>query len=65
MLKERREKTGLTQKGLSEASGVPLRTIQNWELRGVDHATVGNLKKAAAVLGCSLDDLAGGGPWRA
>ena len=30
-MKELRKKYGLTQKGLSEITGIPYRTIQNWE----------------------------------
>ena len=37
--------------------GVPKRTIQDWGRKGVDHATVGNLKKVTGVLGCRIDDL--------
>ena len=49
----------MSQMRLSEASGVPLRTIQNWEGRGVGHATVGSLLKVCRALGCTLDDVAG------
>ena len=55
-----RKKMGLTQKALAEASGVPVRTIQAWEDRGVSHATVGNLVKVADALGCTLDDVVRG-----
>lgn len=30
-MKELRKKYGLTQKQLSEITGIPVRTIQNWE----------------------------------
>lgn len=59
MLKEKRNEMKLTQKELSRISGVPVRTIENWERLGVDHATVGNLKKAAGALGCKVGDLVG------
>lgn len=59
MLKEKRKEMRLTQKELSKISGVPLRTIENWEQIGVDHATVGNLKKVARALGCSIGELVG------
>lgn len=49
MLKEKRQEAKLSQRRLSELSGVPKRTIQDWERKGVDHATVGNLKKVTAV----------------
>lgn len=59
MLKEKRKEMKLTQKELSKVSGVPLRTIENWERLGVDHATVGNLRKVARALGCKTGDLIG------
>lgn len=59
VLKEKRQAAGLTVKALSELSGVPTRTIQNWESDGVGHATVGNLLKVAHALGVTLDELAG------
>lgn len=52
-----RQKLQYSQKKLAKASGVPYRTLQNWELYGVRHATVGNLEKVAKVLGCTIDDL--------
>lgn len=57
MLKEKRQEAKLSQRRLSELSGVPKRTIQDWERKGVDYATVGNLKKVTGVLGCRIDDL--------
>ena len=48
----------MSQAALARASGVPRRTIQNWEIRGVEHATVGGLLKVCRALGCSLDDVA-------
>lgn len=56
MLKQRRKEAGLTQKQLAELSGVPWRTIRNWE----DHVTepmAKPLKRVADVLGCTVDDL--------
>ena len=56
MLKEKRKEAGLTQKKLAELSGVPIRTIQNWE----DHVSeplARPLKRVAEVLGCKVDDL--------
>lgn len=57
MLKEKRKESGLSQRKLSEKSGIPLRTIQNWEGGGIKCAVVGTLKKVADVLGCRVDDL--------
>lgn len=56
MLKEKRKEAGLTHKKLAELSGVPIRTIQNWE----DHVSeplARPLKRVADVLGCKVDDL--------
>ncbi|TNU89007.1 helix-turn-helix transcriptional regulator [Eggerthella lenta] len=57
MLKEKRKQAKLSQPKLSKESDVPLRTIQNWEKRGIEHATVGSLKRVCDVLGCKIDDL--------
>lgn len=59
VLKEKRRAAGMTVKALSELSGVPKRTIQNWESQGVGHASVENLLKVARALGTTLDELAG------
>lgn len=56
MLKDKQKKAGLTQRKLSELSGAPLRTIQNWEQFGIETITVGNLKKVADALGCKMDN---------
>ena len=58
MLRDARRSRGMSQAALARASGVPRRTIQNWEIRGVEHATVGGLLKVCRALGCSLDDVA-------
>lgn len=47
----------MTQRQLADASGVPFRTIQNWERLGIDMATVGNARRVAKALRCSIDDL--------
>lgn len=55
-LKEKRIAAGFSQQGLADATGVPRRTIQNWE-RDVSKASVLPLKKVADALGCKVDDL--------
>lgn len=55
-LKRARKAAGLTQRRLSELSGVKLRTIQNWEY-GVTVPTILDFKKVADALGCKVDDL--------
>lgn len=56
-LRARRKHEGMTQRQLADASGVPFRTIQNWERLGIDMATVGNARRVAKALRCSIDDL--------
>jgi len=56
MLKEMRRRAGMTQRELAERSGVPRRTIQNWE-NGVAEPPARQLKRVADVLGCKVDDL--------
>ena len=57
ILKERREASGLTQKQLAEMAGIHHRCIQYWEKVGVEHASVGNIKPVADVLGLWIDQL--------
>jgi transcriptional regulator with XRE-family HTH domain len=55
-LQRLREKAGLSQSGLAAASGIPVKTIQNWEGdRARPRLEV--LSKLASALGASLDDL--------
>lgn len=56
-LGEARERAGLSQKRLAELSGIARNTIMNWEVKGVEHASVGKLSRVARVLGCTIDDL--------
>lgn len=55
-LRRKRRELGLTQRALSELSGVPIRTIQNWE-QGKAVPTVFEFREVARALGCSMDDL--------
>ena len=54
-----RKAVGLSQKELSEKSGVTLRMIQQYEQRAKDinKASSGNLFALARVLGCKAEDL--------
>ena len=54
-----RKAIGLSQKELSEKSGVTLRMIQQYEQRAKDinKATAGNLFALAQTLGCRAEDL--------
>lgn len=51
--------SGYTQKELAEKSGVNLRTLQQYEIRGKDinKAASVNLMALAKVLGCHMEDL--------
>lgn len=57
MLKDARIEEELTQRQLAELSGVPRRTIQNWEESGFGNATVKNAVRVARVLGRSIEEL--------
>ena len=58
-LKIRRQKAGLTQRELAEFSGVPLRTLQQYEQRQKDisRAQVEYLIVLARALCCEIEDL--------
>lgn len=58
-LKENRERAGLTQKELSERSGVNLRTVQNYEqgYKDINKAQGLNLYKLAKALDVTMEDL--------
>lgn len=57
MLKEERKRAGMTQEQLSDASGVPRRTIQDWERWGVSPAVAGKLIALSDALGCTVDAI--------
>lgn len=52
-----RKEKGMSRKELSDKSGVPYRTIDNWEKRVNKLETVAILKKVADALECKIDDL--------
>lgn len=59
-LKAVRLSKGLTQKALSERSGVNLRTIQDYESNGgqvIDQAKLRILLNLAKALGCNIKDI--------
>ena len=58
-LKAVREDRGLSQRALSEASGVSLRAIQQYEQRckDINHARGESLYRLARTLGCRIEDL--------
>jgi transcriptional regulator with XRE-family HTH domain len=57
-LKERRQAAGMTQAALSEASGVPLPTIRDYE-QGKREPLLSNAQRLARALGASLDVFPG------
>lgn len=58
-LKLRRQQAGLSQRELSELSGVPLRTIQQYEQRqkSINKAQAEYLVMLSRILCCTVDDL--------
>lgn len=56
-LKKAREDAGITQIKLAEASGVALRTLQNWELDIRRPSKIETVQKVAIVLGVDAADL--------
>lgn len=58
-LKEIRKSSGITQKQLSEMSGISLRTIRSYEQssRSLDRAEFGRLKLLSQCLHCKISDL--------
>ena len=58
-LRERRIRTGLSQSGLSDAAGVPLRQIQLFEQgqRDINKASASTLYRLSKALYCRIEDL--------
>jgi transcriptional regulator with XRE-family HTH domain len=56
MLKMARERVGLTQEGLAAKTGLPLRSLQNWE-QGHRTPRVGVILTLARALGTSAEGL--------
>lgn len=57
MMRTTRKKSGLTQAQLAKRVEVAVRTVRKWEASGIRHASLGNVEKAAAALGCEVADL--------
>ena len=47
----------MTQRELAEQTGIPLKTIQRWELVGLNEGKAISAVKIADVLKCSVKDL--------
>ena len=58
-LQKQRKRAGLTQKQLAERSGLNLRTLQQYEIRGKDinMAAASSVAALARVLGCEVEDI--------
>ena len=58
-LQEMRKKTGMTQRKLSERSGVGIRTLQQYEngARDINKASGNILMALSKALGCKMEDL--------
>ena len=58
-LKIQRFRCGLSQKELSERSGVPVKCIGNYEQlrRDINHAQVNIVYRLACALNCSIEDI--------
>lgn len=56
-IKELREKAGLSRIELAELSGVPYRTLENWEKGIRKPLNVYQLKKVADALKCTVEEL--------
>jgi len=68
-LQHLRLKAGLSQAGLADRAGIPVKTIQNWEISRRSPRWIGMLLKLAQGLSVSMEELAaaaletdGGGP---
>lgn len=59
ILKELRQKNNMTQKQLSEQTGIPKRTIEDYEagVRKLSKASAENVFRITGVLGISMDDF--------
>ena len=58
-LQARRQAAGLSQRQLAQASGIPIRTLQQYEQRqkNINHARADYLEALARTLGCQSPDL--------
>lgn len=54
---ERRTAAGISRSELARQSGVPLRTLEDWEHEKTIPTNVYQLAKVARVLNCMIEDL--------
>lgn len=63
-LRERCREMGITDRRLSELSGVPFGTVNHWLHVGYGSARLSEIAKVSRVLGLSLDEIVGDGERR-
>ncbi|MDO4495893.1 MAG: helix-turn-helix transcriptional regulator [Clostridiaceae bacterium] len=56
-IQERRTAAGISRSELSRKSGVPLRTLEEWEAERRIPRDVYQLAKVAKALNCKIEDL--------
>lgn len=56
-LQRMREAQGYSRAAFARATGIPLRTLENWDSRIRIPRDVYQLLKAARVLGCHIEDI--------
>jgi transcriptional regulator with XRE-family HTH domain len=56
-LQQLRQRAGLTQAGLAEKAGIPIRTIQSWEISHRTPRWIHLLAQLAKGLGVPMEDL--------
>lgn len=56
-LQRMREAQGYSRAAFARATGIPMRTLENWDSRIRIPRDVYQLLKAARVLGCHIEDI--------
>ena len=56
-LRNLRKEKGLSQADLHRITGIPLRTIEDWEAERSQIASYHRMRRISGVLGCSIEDL--------
>ena len=56
-LQQMREAQGYSRAAFARATGIPLRTLEDWDAQRYAPTNVYQLLKAARVLGCHIEDI--------
>lgn len=56
-LQRMREEQGYSRAAFARATGIPLRTLEDWDAQRYAPTNVYQLLKAARVLGCHIEDI--------